>query len=938
MHAQKPGGRFELGEQAGVAKVVRLGGEEHRPHHRWRPGLAGQGVLEHLRRALGDGAGVGAGRAVRRQVDERRREERVELRPVGGRGQAVGDLDRRAGARRRAAPVAQGQRLDRRAQHLDLGPERRQEGGEERQRVEKVVRLRQADAAAGQRAGRRIGNALGHEGRQQLVALTVRAGGVLGQLGAHLGTVVVLGAVAAAHHAAAFAGHLDDRRLEPAEVGAVAVAAAAALALDHARRREDVEVDRGQIGGARGALSARGDRGRCGERGAGPVGGCAGRSAACLRGEQGDAQGAHGARVGRHHDLATSDRGQRARQRGVRGRLALKEDALLEAAVAHHAADVVLDHRVLQPGEDVGPREAVGQRLGGDVGDEHGTGLAEVGRIVGAGREGPKPGDVVEPEGEGLLLEERARAGAADAVHVGFGHASVTHVDELGVLPADLDDREAAAAVGVEAHGGGGVRHDLIEHGEAGRKAGVGGPHDGRHGVAPRPGQADRDHRVARPRRAQVGHQALGRFDRVAVGAPVHVGQHGARARFDQHTFRARRTQVEAQHGRRGGRSGARRSVIRRSGAWRGDVRRGGARRSAGRCVGAWRGRRGPAGRPVIAELHDRARTVGRRSEGAHPDAALDHQVFGRGRPLGAAPVARGGELQRAERLERAGLRRDLDGRRDELVEGGDERTDQCAVADQHDRAVDFCTVVERVHVTRHALEQSTKEAAVVLALISEVRELALGKDGAARGDGDAAVGRGGEGDGLLEAASEPATQALDGLAGARRAALVALVVDAARSVAREHRVAAAADAHHGQGALGAVEGARRPLLRDLFGDAAERGRRQAVAKGPRRHDARDPRGAERAIQGEEGRQRLAVVARGARALDREDAVGADATPGERRRDLAGVEPDEQARRTVGGRGRRGEGLHVRSLRRATAHRPPRPILETRPEWEAGST
>ncbi len=98
--------------------------------------------------------------------------------------------------------------------------------------------------------------------------------------------------------------------------------------------------------------------------------------------------------------------------------------------------------------------------------------------------------------GDRLLLEERARAGAAHAVHVGVDDAAVLDVDELGVLAADLDDGKAAAAVRVERGGGGGVRHDLVLHGETGAELGEGGAEDGRGGVAAGPGDAHRQHRL----------------------------------------------------------------------------------------------------------------------------------------------------------------------------------------------------------------------------------------------------------------------------------------------------------------------------------------------------------------------------------------------------------------------------------------------------------
>ena len=142
-----------------------------------------------------------------------------------------------------------------------------------------------------------------------------------------------------------------------------------------------------------------------------------------------------------------------------------------------------------------------------------------------------------------LLFEERARAGAADAVHVGFEHASVTQVDELGVLATDLDDRETAAVVGVETHGGRGVGHDLVQHRQARGVLGVGRPHHGGDRVAAGAGQADGHDRVRATGRAgghELGDQAFGRLDRVAVGPPVDVGQNGAVARVEQQPFRAR--------------------------------------------------------------------------------------------------------------------------------------------------------------------------------------------------------------------------------------------------------------------------------------------------------------------------------------------------------------------------------------------------------------
>ena len=176
---------------------------------------------------------------MRRQVDERGRKERVERRARGAsvRPWAILTGAQAPGAAQRRSPRASVSIVGRSTS--TSAPRAARKAAKNGQRVDQVVRLRQADAAAGQRAGRRIGlRRLTEQPGEELVALAVRVGRILGQLGAHLGALVVLGAVAAADHPAALAGDLDDRGLEPAEVGALPVAAAAALALDHAGRRK----------------------------------------------------------------------------------------------------------------------------------------------------------------------------------------------------------------------------------------------------------------------------------------------------------------------------------------------------------------------------------------------------------------------------------------------------------------------------------------------------------------------------------------------------------------------------------------------------------------------------------------------------------------------------------------------------------------------------
>jgi hypothetical protein len=231
----------------------------------------------------------------------------------------------------------------------------------------------------------------------------------------------------------------------------------------------------------------------------------------------------------------------------------LEEDAVEQTPLAHHAASEIAHHGVLQTGENVVAREAVVQRLSGHVGDEHCAGLAEIGRPLAARREPPELLDVFDAVGQRLLLEERAGAGAAHAIHVGVDDAAALDVDELGVLAADLDDGEAAAAGRVEPRGGGRVRDDLVLDGEPRAEMRIRGPEHGGRGVASRSGDAHGDH-WAGQHLADLGDQRLRRFYRVALGAAVDAGKHHTRADVQESGLGTGGAEIQAEHGRRAGR------------------------------------------------------------------------------------------------------------------------------------------------------------------------------------------------------------------------------------------------------------------------------------------------------------------------------------------------------------------------------------------------
>ncbi len=243
------------------------------------------------------------------------------------------------------------------------------------------------------------------------------------------------------------------------------------------------------------------------------------------------------------------------------------------------------------------------------------------------------------------------------------------------------------------------------------------------------------------------------------------------------------------------------------------------------------------------------------------------------GRP-GHVPGASGRrEAQRAERLEDAGLRRDLDRRVAERGHAGGDRSDEGPVPDQHHGAVDLALVVQAVDVAGDALEESAEDAPVRLALIGEVGELALGEHGAAARDGDAVRAGLRQFDGLVQRAAEPGAQTLHRLARARRTALVALVAHVPGGAAREHRVAAAPDPDHVERPV-RVEPGGGLFLRDLLGHAAEGGLAEALAVDAGRGDACEAPDVQLAVELEKGAERIAEVALRPRLQHTELAVG----------------------------------------------------------------
>ncbi len=142
--------------------------------------------------------------------------------------------------------------------------------------------------------------------------------------------------------------------------------------------------------------------------------------------------------------------------------------------------------------------------------------------------------------------------------------------------------------------------------------------------------------------------------------------------------------------------------------------------------------------------------------------------------------------MQRAQRLEHAGLGRYRHGRAGQFFEAARQRADQGPVANEQHGALDLDPIEKGVDVARDPFEEPAEQPAVILALVGVVGELALGEHGAAGRD-DKAVGAGlGQPDGLVEVPPQPVAETLDRLARACRATLVGLERDDSAGVASQ--------------------------------------------------------------------------------------------------------------------------------------------------------
>ncbi len=187
----------------------------------------------------------------------------------------------------------------------------------------------------------------------------------------------------------------------------------------------------------------------------------------------------------RDDDLAAQDLGEGGGHRVVVRRPPLEIDRLADLPAAHHAVQVIHDDRVRQSRHEVVLPRATVEIVVQVLLHEYGAPLPHPdGGVRGESHFRELSLDP-DPEALRLLLEERPGPGGARVVHREIGDHAVFEADELGVLPADLEDRiDRRVEIAPADEGGAGlVGRDLVLNRVGADQladqlpAGPGGPH-----------------------------------------------------------------------------------------------------------------------------------------------------------------------------------------------------------------------------------------------------------------------------------------------------------------------------------------------------------------------------------------------------------------------------------------------------------------------------
>ncbi len=143
----------------------------------------------------------------------------------------------------------------------------------------------------------------------------------------------------------------------------------------------------------------------------------------------------------RHDDPLLQDLRKGGGDGIVVGGAALEEDGVADLASPHHAVQVIERYRICQPGAKIADFGAFQHQRRYVAFHEHRAALAQPRRMFRSQRQRREFALDVDAQLLRLLFQERARSRRAGFVHGEVDDDALVQADELGILPADFEDR-----------------------------------------------------------------------------------------------------------------------------------------------------------------------------------------------------------------------------------------------------------------------------------------------------------------------------------------------------------------------------------------------------------------------------------------------------------------------------------------------------------------
>ena len=151
----------------------------------------------------------------------------------------------------------------------------------------------------------------------------------------------------------------------------------------------------------------------------------------------------------------------------VIGGAALEIDYVAELPSTHHSVQIVQGHRVGQARAQIGNGRTLQQQAAYIPRHEDGAAFAQANRAFATIRPAARIPLDRNSQLLGLLFQKRTRARGASFIHGEVHDDTIADANELGILPADLEDRvhQRHPQLMAHMHRAGFVRSDLVIYG-----------------------------------------------------------------------------------------------------------------------------------------------------------------------------------------------------------------------------------------------------------------------------------------------------------------------------------------------------------------------------------------------------------------------------------------------------------------------------------------